>query len=229
MRTAGGGGDELRPGHVGLPADRELAAEWLTLTARLGGRGDLPAAGARLVAAYSEIHRAYHDRRHLAEVLHHVGELSAYAADVEAVRLAAWFHDAVYDPVRSDNEERSAAWAEETIAHLRLPARLVAEVARLVRLTALHDPGSDDPNGSVLCDADLAILAADPDRYAAYAQGVRHEYRALDDAAFTAGRTQVLRALLDRPVLFRTPPGRMHWAEAARVNLEGELRRLERP
>ena len=76
----------------------------------------------------------------------------------EPVLLAAWFHDAVYDG-QGDDEERSARLAV-------LARRLgpwADEVARLVRLTATHRPADDDHAGQVLCDADLGILAADPD------------------------------------------------------------------
>ncbi|MFB9838486.1 HD domain-containing protein, partial [Actinoallomurus acaciae] len=123
--------------------------------------------GADLLRRYAEPHRRYHTTEHLADVLDHVDELAGEAADADAVRLAAWFHDAVYDPTRGDNEERSAVLAERMLADTDLPAATVAEVARLVRLTATHDPAEGDRDGAVLCDADLAVLAAPPDRYAA--------------------------------------------------------------
>jgi predicted metal-dependent HD superfamily phosphohydrolase len=181
------------------------------------------AIGADLLRRYTETHRRYHTTAHLAEVLDHVEELAAEAADAGAVRLAAWFHDAVYDPARGDNEERSAVLAERMLAETDLPAGIVAEVARLVRLTTTHDPRDDDDNGAVLCDADLAILAAAPDRYAAYAAAVREEYAAVPDEAFRQGRADVLRGLLGLPVLFRTAPARERWEEAARHNVRTEL------
>lgn len=181
------------------------------------------AIGADLLRRYAETHRRYHTTAHLAEVLDHVEELAAEAADAGAVRLAAWFHDAVYDPARGDNEERSAVLAERTLAETDLPAGIVAEVARLVRLTTTHDPRDDDDNGAVLCDADLAILAAAPDRYAAYAAAVREEYAAVPDEAFRQGRADVLRGLLGLPALFRTAPARERWEEAARHNVRTEL------
>jgi predicted metal-dependent HD superfamily phosphohydrolase len=186
------------------------------------------AIGAGLLRRYYEPHRRYHTTEHLAAVLDGVDELAAEAADADAVRLAAWFHDAVYDPARGDNEERSAVLAERMLADSDLPAAAIAEVARLVRLTTTHDPREGDRNGAVLCDADLAILAADPERYAAYAAAVREEYAAVPDAAFRAGRADVLRGLLDLPALFRTRHGRERWETAARHNLETELMLLGR-
>lgn len=179
--------------------------------------------GAELLRRYAEPHRRYHTTTHLTEVLDHVDELAAEADDADAVRLAAWFHDAVYDPVRGDNEERSAALAERMLAGAGRPAATVAEVARLVRLTTTHDPRDGDRDGAVLCDADLAVLAAAPDRYAAYAAAVREEYAAVPDEAFRQGRAEVLRGLLELPMLFRTAPARERWEEAARHNVRTEL------
>jgi hypothetical protein len=95
----------------------------------------------------------------------------------------------------------------------------VAEVARLVRLTATHDPRPGDDAGALLCDADLAILAADPAGYDAYAAAVRREYAHLPDEVFRAGRAAVLRSLLGRPALYRVVGERADWEPRARANL----------
>jgi predicted metal-dependent HD superfamily phosphohydrolase len=184
--------------------------------------------GAGLLRRYGEPHRRYHTAVHLADVLDHVDELAGEAEDADAVRMAAWFHDAVYDPLRGDNEERSAVLAERILADTDLPPEVIAEVARLVRLTATHEPEAGDCNGAVLCDADLAILAAGPDRYAEYAAAVREEYSAVPDDVFREGRADVLRSLLGLPSLFRTGPGRDRWEAAARQNLRTELMLLGR-
>ena len=180
---------------------------------------------AALVAAWSEPHRRYHDLAHLAVVLGLVGELGA-AADLDAVRLAAWYHDVVYDPERADNEEISAQRARAGLRGLVDDDR-VAEVERLVRLTAGHDPAPGDANGEVLCDADLAVLAGPPEAYAAYASAVREEYRHLSDEEFTAGRTAVLEHLLSLPELYRTAAAQP-WTAAARANMSAELVLLRR-
>jgi predicted metal-dependent HD superfamily phosphohydrolase len=181
----------------------------------------------RLAERYREPHRRYHDLRHLQEVLQTVDELADAADDVEAVRWAAWFHDAVYDVHRDDNEERSAQLAERDLAALGLDRAMVSEVSRLVRLTATHQPEDDDANGAVLCDADLRILAADPWRHAEYVADVRAEYAHVPDPEFRAGRAAVLRSLLSSGRLFRTERAYTRWEERARANLAAELRRLE--
>ncbi|MDN5743841.1 MAG: hypothetical protein L0H31_01825 [Nocardioidaceae bacterium] len=186
----------------------------------LAGADSLRAA---LLAAYADPARGHHGLDHLREVLERLGELAAVGTpfDAVAVQLAAWFHDAVYDGER-DSEERSAAWAEDALPPY-LDAAAVAEVARLVRLTEHHRPGEEDPNGHALSDADLWILAADPDRYATYVAAVRREYTQLSDDVFAAGRAEVLRALLDKPHLFHTAYGAAAWEQPARTNVEAEL------
>ena len=177
---------------------------------------------AAVVGAWSEPHRRYHDLAHLAAVLGIVGELAGHAADPAAVRLAAWYHDVAYDPRRSDNESVSAARARIGLLGLVHEAT-VAEVERLVLLTAGHDPAPGDANGAVLCDADLAVLAGPPDAYAAYASAVRAEYGHLSDEVFTAGRTAVLEQLLALPALYRLPETSARWTDVARANLTAEL------
>nr|WP_155129492.1 metal-dependent phosphohydrolase [Nonomuraea sp. ATCC 55076] len=212
-----------------------------------GGSAAALALGAELVARWAEPHRRYHTRTHLAAVLAAIDDLADEAADLAAVRLAAWFHDAVYDGRPGWDEERSAQLAQARLPACGVPAGRVAEVARLVRLTAAHDtlrPG--DRNGAVLCDADLAILAAPPsgDRtraigaasgdfrraaaltYDDYARAIRQEYAHVPDVAFAEGRSAVLRRLLATPALYRTPRARALWEERARANMTGELARL---
>jgi predicted metal-dependent HD superfamily phosphohydrolase len=201
---------------------RHLAVDWLELGRRVGARDDVAGAGAALLGRWAEPHRAYHDLAHQAEVLERVDLLATEADRPDAVRLAAWFHDAVYDPTAADNEERSAQLAQTTLTRLRLAPGPVDEVARLVRLTATHDVSDDDRDGAVLCDADDL-------RYSSYVEGVRREYAHVDDDAFAAGRAQVLSTLLDRPALFRTTHGRSAWEQRARANVTAELGRLRAP
>ena len=187
--------------------------------------GDSPTARtewAAVVAAWSEPHRRYHDLHHLAAVLGLVSALESAAADPAAVRLAAWYHDVVYDPLRADNEEISAERARAGLRGL-VPDERVEEVVRLVLLTAGHDPAPDDADGAVLCDADLAVLAGPPEAYATYASAVREEYAHLSDAEFTAGRTAVLEHLLALPALYRLPAVADEWTPRARANLAAEL------
>ncbi|WP_371630125.1 hypothetical protein OG892_22700 [Streptomyces sp. NBC_00341] len=209
--------------------DDALRGRWqeALVAARRGAEGPDPLPYAdNLLARWAEPQRKYHTTDHLATVLDHVDTLAAHASDADAVRLAVWFHDAVYRPDRTENEERSAVLAERALPEAGVPAATTAEVARLVRLTVTHDPAAGDGNGEVLCDADLAILASPPKEYARYAAQVREEYGFVPEDAFREGRAAVLRQLLELPRLFRTPHGAAEWEPRARHNLRTELELL---
>jgi predicted metal-dependent HD superfamily phosphohydrolase len=213
----------------------DLLTAWLELCSRVRayeGTSGAREAGGALLDAYGASARAYHDTRHLAEVLDRVDELALApgpgTADLDAVRLAAWFHDAVYDSrAPAGNEERSAAMAVSMLSEAGVDPALVAEISRLVLLTAHHDPEPGDASGALLCDADLAVLARDPAGYAAYAAAVRQEYAHVPDEAFRSGRSAILRELLEAPALFRTQAARSRWEATARANVAAELRSLQ--
>jgi predicted metal-dependent HD superfamily phosphohydrolase len=205
--------------------DEELHDRW---AADLGRGRDATTTFDRLLTRYREPHRHYHTLPHVLRVLRTVDELVADVPvpDAGAVRLAAWYHDAVYEPTATGNvnETASAALAQRDLLALGQSPTRVDAVERLVLMTASHRPtGADDE--AVLCDADLAILAADPATYTAYANGVRAEYGHLSEAEWKNGRAAVLHSLLAERVLFHTPT--MHGREpTARANLAAELASL---
>ena len=209
---------------------RDLEHDWAATVRAAGATADdgaVTAAGRDLLARWRAPERHYHDAEHLAEVLDGVDVLAASARDVSAVRLAAWFHDAVYEGRPGDDEQRSAELAQTVLTDLGVPAERAGEVRRLVLLTAGHDPAPDDQDGAVLSDADLAILASDPERYGRYVRSVRAEYPHVPEEMFRAGRAAVLRALDAAPHLYRTPPARERWEAPARANITAELTALE--
>jgi predicted metal-dependent HD superfamily phosphohydrolase len=196
--------------------DQELISRWETLMPTH------PELGESLRRRYAEPHRHYHDRRHLLQVLRMVDQLAG-DEDLFLVRLAAWFHDAVYDlPERElTNEEASARLSVRELGRAGFEQEDLTQVARLVRLTATHLPGTRDPEGELLCDADLAILAAPPELYDAYVAAVRAEYAAVPEEDFLVGRLAVLEPIADSEV-FRSGKAQSLKA-AARANLEREL------
>ncbi len=180
-----------------------------------------------LEARYNQPHRRYHTAQHIRQVLEAITVLDPDSSDQLELELAAWFHDAIYAPGRSDNEERSAFFAKDTLELVGASPTVGAEVARLVLLTAHHNPEPDDRAGSVLCDADLSILGSTPDDYASYAAAIRDEYSLIPAAAFGSGRAKILRQFLARPTLFQTAIGQELWENTARSNIQQELLELE--
>jgi predicted metal-dependent HD superfamily phosphohydrolase len=191
-----------------------------------------------LVLRHRQPHRRYHGLRHVVWVLRHTRRLEAAIAechdrltgyDAGAVTAAAWFHDAVYDPRATGNEERSAHLAASQLASLGWEPGRCALVAGLVSATAGHLDGGGSGGEAVpleqqvLLDADLAVLGAEPAAYAAYVNGVRSEYGHLTPHEWADGRSQILRLLLGRAALYATAPARSWWDARARANLTAEL------
>lgn len=200
--------------------DAELMDRWNATLPRQ------PAIGADLIRRYSEPHRRYHTTEHLRHVLTMIDELADDSHDTFLVRLAAWFHDAVYaiPPGQLGNEEASARLALRELGRTGLEQEDLTQVARLVRLTETHLPGPRDPDGELLCDADLAVLAAEPAEYARYVEQIRAEYAVIPEEQFLAGRLAILTELAERD-LFRTGKGR-RLADQARANIEREIESL---
>lgn len=176
-----------------------------------------------LLARWSESHRKHHNVTHLHELLDAVQSLAGdgLSFDREAVELAAWFHDAIYEIGRDDNEDHSADLAREMLS--ASPMR--DEVARLVLATKTHKVAEGDVNAAVLSDADLSVLGANAARYQRYAAAVREEYDAVPDDVFKPARARVLAELLGGSI-FHTTPGRNRWEAQARRNVTAEIATL---
>ena len=203
---------------------RALAARWHALTAPL-----LPDAArreaeyTRLAAAYSAPARHYHTLQHLENLLNRVAAFPLQ--DAVVVQLAIWFHDAVYNALRHDNEEKSADWALAFLQETTLEPARQARVADLIRRTADHTQPQPPADADLLLflDADLSILGAPAAAYWDYARQVRREYHLVPDLLYRPGRRKVLAKILAAPVLFHTPALRAELDAAARHNLQAEI------
>ena len=160
--------------------------------------------------------------------MHKVG--AAHMADSRKpieVALAILFHDAIYEPGRPDNEERSADLAIEL---LRDQAQTidVPRIAMMIRATKSHDQlaHADDHDLAHFIDADMAIIGTAPHVYDAYAKAVRREFSSIPTAMFEQGRHAFLSKQLARPSLFHTEWFRARYEHAARRNLAHELATL---
>ena len=167
--------------------------------------------------------RFYHTLDHVQDVLGAVEGLSHHARNLNAVTLAAWLHDVIYDSRASDNEERSATYAERLCEQSSIPdGRLVAS---LILQTKVHDAG-EDADAQVLLDADLAILGASEPVYQSYAQQIRREYAWVPEADYRQGRRRVLESFLSRPKIFHLLS---QLEEPARRNITCEVSQLAVP
>jgi predicted metal-dependent HD superfamily phosphohydrolase len=202
-----------------------LSERWETLTRALGA-APVPARRAidDLLHAYGGAARRYHSLVHIEACLEVMDRLVPAEAELHHIAMAVFWHDFVYDPTRTDNEEASAAAFAGAARSMGLDARFIAEVEEMV-LATRHDAGLEGKPVRVLylVDVDLSILGEADDVFDAYERGVREEYAFVPDDAFRAGRSKILRRLLARPHLYETPPFRDAYEARARANLARSL------
>lgn len=179
----------------------------------------------RLVAAYGESHRAYHNFDHILDLLAELD--SSPAAAGGALEIAIWYHDVVYDPRAKDNEARSAAWAVRDLEEFGFADSVRADVERLI-LATRHNFEVLREDGRLVVSLDLSTLGKPRERYQIYAAAIRREYGWVPESDFAKGRASVLRGFLDRPHIFPNAWFRERYEDQARENLKWELASLER-
>lgn len=180
----------------------------------------------QLQTAYQEPHRRYHGLAHIEDCLARLAGVEGLTPEERRMlELALWWHDAVYDPLRADNEARSAELASSDLQTLGESPSVRAEIARLIRLTAGHQVEPGDRLGAILVSIDLSILGAAPPEYDRYAQAIREEYAQVPDTLYRAGRAAILRRFLQRAI-FPDPGFAARLEAPARANIERELATL---
>jgi predicted metal-dependent HD superfamily phosphohydrolase len=197
-----------------------LLQRWRTLA----GEG-ADALGEALIRAWDAPQRRYHDQRHLVWLLDEADRRAALIRDRVFVGYAIWFHDAVYEPGRPDNEMLSADWARSSLV---AQPDLAARVGHVIEMTKNHAAGEADGDTALFLDMDIAILGAPWETYCAYAAGIRAEYPHVVDASFAAGRAAFLANQLEHSRTFRTDLYERELGETARANMRWELEEMRK-
>lgn len=98
--------------------------------------------GEKVLTAWNEPHRHYHDERHLRDVLLALNQLHVMGQELHPHTLAAaWFHDVIYAGSSTDEAE-SAAYAQLELEGVGLGQAAVGQVAELILATT---PGAPSP------------------------------------------------------------------------------------
>ncbi|UBF28044.1 hypothetical protein K9N68_09205 [Kovacikia minuta CCNUW1] len=173
----------------------------------------------QLVRAYSAPNRFYHNLSHIQDCLSKFDHINALATDPAEVELAIWFHDAIYNPKRNDNEQRSAIWAKAAIAQAGLHPGIAERVSDLILATEHHTEvrGRD---AQVMVDIDLSILGSEENIFWQYDANIRKEYAWVPDPIFKQKRIEILRGFLSRSSIYNLEEYQARFEEKARANLE---------
>ena len=203
----------------------DLDQRWAALTRQANWTGNAAAICAELQAAYNAPIRHYHNLDHVLQCLRSLDEVQNRCTDPTAVETAIWFHDAVYDPTRPDNEARSADLAERHLRALGAPEPFVVTIHDLI-LDTRHSAAPTTPDGQILVDIDLSILGRPAEIYDAYDRAIRREYVHVPEDAYRTGRASVLRSFLARPSIYVTQTFQEKYELRARENLKRSLIKL---
>lgn len=198
---------------------------WAALWRRAGLSGDPATTFKDLRIAYSEPARHYHTATHIADCLEQFDAVAGAVRDPEALELALWFHDAVYDPRAADNEARSAELAAFVLDRAGAAPALVTAVGALILTTRTHEPAGL-PDAPWLLDIDLAVLGRPRAEFLRYEAAIRAEYAWVGLPEYCAKRAEILARFLARPALYLTPPFQQRFETAARANLHRSVAAL---
>ncbi len=194
----------------------KLHNRWLAACNEIGKNGNDLWPG--LKAHYTAQNRAYHNFDHIRDCLLKLDENTNLTESKEALEMAIWFHDVIYDPAASDNEESSARFAREFLGDLPIAGK----IANLI-LATKHKSTPDSQDEKLICDIDLSILGSEPNRYRSYSDAIRSEYSRVPAEQYRLGRIRVLKNFLQRPEFFTTEAFRERYESQARANLKAEL------
>lgn len=198
---------------------------WHTVWRELGATKTDELLFQQLVASYSELHRKYHTLQHLEACLTQLDHVRAETERAAEVELALWFHDAIYNTYRKDNEQQSAEWARESALEAGVSNEQANRIYALILVTT-HDAVSAGRDAAVLVDVDLSILGADVERFAEYERQIREEYAWVPETLYRKARRHILRGFLDRERIFSTEYFYTQYETQARENIARSLESL---
>lgn len=178
-----------------------------------------------LISAYSAPDRFYHNLTHIEDCISVFDQTKSVAVYPEEVELAIWFHDAVYDARRNDNEQKSAEWAEAVLSQSDFNRAIAERVSNSI-LATRHTVEVTDPDAQLMVDVDLSILGRQADVFWHYEQNIRKEYAWVPESLFREKRLEILRGFLDRRSIYYHELYRGMFEEKARLNLEQAIARL---
>jgi predicted metal-dependent HD superfamily phosphohydrolase len=200
----------------------DLHSRWKEAWRVLAAAPD-PALFTALISAYSEPERHYHTLQHLEECFTRSEDLKHLARHPDEIELALWFHDAIHDTRRHDNEKRSAQWAAEVISPV---SREAAKRVHGLVMATRHEAVPEGIDAQILVDVDLSILGAPEQRFDEYELQVRQEYAWVPQPLYRRERRKILAAFRSRASVFSTAKFVELYEAQARKNLERALARL---
>ena len=204
-----------------------LQQKWTNLISSFTQKEELIVSSWKLIEQhYTQKNRAYHNLTHIQAMLQEAEQHLTQLEDEEGLQLAIWFHDIIYNPLKKDNEQRSAEVARQLLHQTSLSPERIHRCYQQILLTIKHEPlPTSTSDGQFLIDFDLEVLSRDWEAYQLYSQQIRKEYWMYPGPLFRKGRKQAMERFLQRPAIYQTPFYRAKEAQA-RANIQREMEEL---
>lgn len=179
---------------------------------------------------YFQNENFYHHRLHIVSCLNDFYEIRNMSENPDALERAIIFHDIVYTPWASDNEEKSADLADKYLSNLWYDANFIAQVKHLIMMTK-HDKQPDTIDEKIIIDVDLAILGKNKNFYDRYIANIREEYKRniqwLTNERFNQWRLTFLEDFSYRENIYNTDYFQEKYWNQAKENLKYEKQKLK--
>jgi len=172
----------------------------------------------RLVDSYNESQRRYHTLAHIDHCLSMFDQCKSLASNPDALEIAVWFHDAIFEPGKSDNEALSAKLYEELSAGVHTD-EFRALVGRMIMATLHNGLSLDDSDAGYMVDIDLSSFGLPWEEFLRDSRHLREESAELSDADYFQKQGAFRSCLLARPHFYQTDFFRRHYEQQARDNL----------
>ncbi len=176
-------------------------------------------------AAYQQQNRHYHTLAHLQDLQEQLEAAREYIRDYDALQWALFYHDIVYNPLRRNNEEKSAELAAQRMAELQVAPGIIHTTRAAILATKAHEPHQQD-DINIFTDADLSVLGRPWEDYLDYTEQIRSEYSIFPDILYKPGRRKTLKQFLRRDIIYKTPYFTDRLEEQARHNMQKECAML---
>lgn len=171
---------------------------------------------------YLKQDRHYHNLDHLEDVYYQLEPIKCQISNWNMVLFSIFYHDIIYNTLRSNNEEKSAELAEKRMTQISMAKGEIALCIQHILATKSHIVSSDNDT-NYFTDADLSILGQSWSRYDRYANNIRKEYAIYPDVLYNSGRKKVLQHFIKMNRIYKTPFFYEKYEAQAKVNLQKEL------
>jgi len=174
---------------------------------------------------YSHKKRHYHTLTHLENLLQQLLQVKSSIKNWDTVLFSLYYHDVIYNPLKTTNEEKSAEFAANRLQSISVSEKIIKDCVCQILATKKHNH-CDDNDVNYFTDADLSILGQPWDVYEVYCKNVRKEYSLYPDLIYIPGRKKVLQHFLQMLRIFKTVYFFERFEKQAKENLNNELQEI---